>query len=162
MPKIREIQPKDDAQMKAILKFCLEEADLALPGTAYFDPQIGELAEYYARTAGSQYFVAVADDDDDQVLGGCGIGPVADFADICELQKLYLTPSARGQGLSKRLLAQSIDAAKSFGYRRLYVVTDTKLPIANKLYQAQGFTRLPHALADDPHDGCDTWYIKDL
>ena len=162
MPKIREIQPKDDVQMKAILKFCLEEADLALPGTAYFDPQIGELAEYYAGVARSKYFVAVADDDDDQVFGGCGIGPVADFADICELQKLYLTPSARGQGLSKRLLAQSIGAAKSFGYRRMYVVTDTKLPIANKLYQAQGFTRLPHALAGDPHDGCDTWYIKDI
>lgn len=48
MPVIRPIQPKDDAQMKAILQACLEEADLAKPGTAYYDPQIGALAEYYA------------------------------------------------------------------------------------------------------------------
>lgn len=146
--------------MKAILQRCLEEAHLALPGTAYFDPQIGELAEYYARTTRAQYFVAVADADDDKVLGGCGIGPVADFDDICELQKLYLTPSARGQGLSKQLLGRSIAAAKALGYHRMYVVTDTKLPIANKLYQTHGFNRLDRALADDPHDGCDTWYMK--
>lgn len=162
MPVIRPIQPKDDTQMKAILQACLEEADLAQPGTAYYDPQIGALAEYYARLPRAGYFVAVAADNDDLVLGGCGFGPVGPDAAICELQKLYLTPAARGQGLSKRLLARTMAAAQAAGYRQLYVVTDTKLPIANLLYQAQGFTRLAQPLAGDEHNGCDTWYLKSL
>lgn len=99
MPVIRPIQPKDDAQMKAILQACLEEADLAQPGTAYYDPQIGALAEYYAGLSHAGYFVAVAADHDDLVLGGCGYGPVGPEAGICELQKLYLTPAARARTL---------------------------------------------------------------
>lgn len=160
MPQIRPIAPRDDQQMKKILQQCLTEAGLNVPGTAYFDPQLDELAEYYARLERSAYWVVV--DAADRVLGGCGYGPVADFPAICELQKLYLAPAARGQGLSKVLVNKAMAAAKQSGYAQMYVVTDTKLPIANLLYQKMGFARLPQALADDPHDGCDTWYLKDL
>lgn len=146
--------------MKKILQQCLTDAGLNVPGTAYFDPQLDELAAYYAHLDRSAYWVVV--DEADQVLGGCGYGPVADFPAICELQKLYLAPAARGQGVSKVLVKKAMAAAKQTGYTQMYVVTDTKLPIANLLYQRLAFSPLAHPLADDPHDGCDTWYLTDL
>ncbi|MFD1431109.1 GNAT family N-acetyltransferase [Lacticaseibacillus yichunensis] len=157
---IRSMRPADNQAIKQILQQCLQDAGLAIPGTAFFDPQLDTLAEYYQRSPKSAYWVA--ENNAGKIVGGCGYGSVSADPSVAELQKLYLAPAARGQGLAKALLHLTEGAAKADGYRQLYVVTDTKLPVANVLYQHQGFTALPHALPGEPHDGCDTWYIKDL
>ena len=36
-----------------------------------------------------------------EVVGGVGIAPFNEQAQVCELQKLYLSPKAQGLGLSK-------------------------------------------------------------
>ncbi|WP_137597658.1 GNAT family N-acetyltransferase [Paucilactobacillus kaifaensis] len=159
MELIREMVPKDNNTMKSILQQCLRDAQLDKPGTAYFDPQLDELAQYYQQLTRAKYWVAV--DQNDQVVGGCGIGPVG-TTDVCELQKLYIAPDARGQGLSKRLIKLAIETATKFGYHQMYIVTDTKLPVANKLYQKLQFNQLEQPLDGDIHSGCDTWYLKAL
>lgn len=45
---IRPITPADDAAMAALIRRSLEDAGLDRPGTAYCDPQLDRLAEYYA------------------------------------------------------------------------------------------------------------------
>lgn len=159
MELIRTMEPKDNVAMKTILQQCLRDAKLDKPGTAYFDPQLDELAQYYQQLPRAKYWVAV--DQHDQVVGGCGIGPVGD-SDVCELQKLYIAPVARGHGLSKQFIQFAITAAVKFSYQQMYIVTDTKLPVANKLYQKLHFNRLAQPLDGDIHSGCDTWYLKSI
>lgn len=159
MELIREMKTEDNSTMKSILQQCLRDAQLDKPGTAYFDPQLDELAQYYQSLSRARYWVAV--DKHDRVVGGCGIGPVGD-SDVCELQKLYIAPEARGHGLSKRFIKLAVEEALKFSYQQMYIVTDTKLPIANKLYQKMRFHQLEQPLDGDIHSGCDTWYLKTL
>lgn len=57
---IRPITPADDATMAALIRRSLEDAGLARPGTAYCDPQLDRLAEYYAGLERpGAYWVAV-------------------------------------------------------------------------------------------------------
>lgn len=82
---IRPITPADDAAMAALIRRSLEDAGLARPGTAYCDPQLDRLAEYYAGLERpGAYWVAVerfgsrhgrGSGDDD---GGDGCDSVAD------------------------------------------------------------------------------------
>lgn len=160
METIREITPSDNLAMKEILQQCLRDAHLDRPGTAYFDPQLDELAQYYQALPRAKYWVAV--DEQNKVVGGCGIGPVAGADDTCELQKLYIDSAARGHGLSKQFIHLAVEHAQNFGYQRMYIVTDTKLPIANLLYQKMNFHPLAEPFDGDIHSGCDTWYIKDI
>ena len=44
--KIRQVQPKDDEFLFNLIRSCLEDADLNIPGTAYFDESIKKMSEF--------------------------------------------------------------------------------------------------------------------
>ena len=79
---IRPITPADDAAMAALIRRSLEDAGLARPGTAYCDPQLDRLAEYYAGLERpGTYWVAV------ERVGsrdGCGSGDDDGGGDDCD------------------------------------------------------------------------------
>ncbi|MEW4370383.1 GNAT family N-acetyltransferase [Paenibacillus kandeliae] len=156
---IREIQPKDNYAIEQIIKRSLESFQLNLPGTAYFDPQLSNLAEYYQQHDKAKYWVAV--NDHDEVLGGAGIGPFGQNPDVCELQKLYLTPAAQGQGIAKQLMQTTLSFAAEH-YTSCYLETFKALEAANNLYLKFGFRQLEEPFADTEHGACDAWYVKDL
>ncbi len=54
---IRPIEPKDNEAIERIIKQSLESFELNLPGTAYFDPQLRHLAEYYNSDPRIAYWV---------------------------------------------------------------------------------------------------------
>ena len=93
---MREIEAQDDAALAQIIRQALEAANLARPGTAYFDPELEHLSRYYQAAPDRGYVVAVSDDG--VVLGGAGYAPYAPAQQVAELQKVYLTPAARGRG----------------------------------------------------------------
>ena len=45
--RIREMEEKDNQKMEQIIKRSLESFNLDIPGTAYFDPQLSSLAQFY-------------------------------------------------------------------------------------------------------------------
>lgn len=47
--QIREIEEKDNHTMEQIIKRSLESFNLNIPGTAYFDPQLSSLAQFYKQ-----------------------------------------------------------------------------------------------------------------
>jgi putative acetyltransferase len=96
---IREIEERDNQTMEQIIKRSLESVDLNIPGTAYFDPQLSNLAQFYKEQSNAKYWVAV--NEQDEVVGGVGIALYNKEKGICELQKLYITPASQGRGLSK-------------------------------------------------------------
>lgn len=156
---IREIQAKDNAKIEKIIKESLESFQLDIPGTAYFDPQLANLTEFYQKENKAKYWVLV--NEDDEVLGGVGIAPFNEKEGICELQKLYIAPVAQGLGLSKKLMETALNFAKEH-YTHCYLETSTKLKVANLLYQKLGFELLEKPLEGSDHSAMDAWYIKKL
>jgi len=156
---IREIEEQDNRAMEKIIKRSLESFGLNIPGTAYFDPQLGSLEQYYKRIPLAKYWVLVTDQG--EIQGGVGIGPFGQNREICELQKLYLSPQAQGKGLSKQLMNVALDFAAAH-YRYCYLETFDKLAAANALYVKYGFRPLEQGLEESEHNACDAWYIKEL
>ncbi|KKI90856.1 GNAT family acetyltransferase [Bacillus sp. SA1-12] len=157
--QIREIEEKDNKAIEQIIKRSLESFDLNIPGTAYFDPQLSNLAQYYKQQSNAKYWVAV--NEQDIVVGGVGIAPFGEKQGICELQKLYITPEVHGMGLSKELMKEALDFAKEH-YTYCYLETLKKLRVANLLYIKLGFQQLEKAFDDSEHNAMDAWYIKKL
>lgn len=157
--KIREIQVKDNQALEHIIKRSLEDSNLDIPGTAYFDPQISYLFEFYQDRSNAAYWVIVNEEDD--VVGGAGIGPFPDNKDIGELQKLYISAKFQGLGLSKQLMSVALDFAKKH-YKFCYIETSHKLKVANLLYSKLGFKELEKPLDGSEHGTMDKWYMKEL
>jgi putative acetyltransferase len=60
-----------------------------------------------------------------------------------EIGKMAVAEASRGLGVGRKLLARVIGRAREMSAKRLYLETNTKLPNATHLYEAQGFVRLP-------------------
>ena len=156
---IRTIRPEDNKALANIIRQTLAEFKAHKPGTVYFDERTDHLYEEF-RVANSIYYVA---ETNGTIVGGSGIYPTENLpAGTCELVKLYLAPAGRGKGVGKLLLEKSIAAARSFGYKRIYLETMPELIIAIPLYEKYGFTYLPAAQGNSGHGGCDIWMIKEL
>jgi putative acetyltransferase len=76
---------------------------------------------------------------------GCGAvrplltGP----AGVAEIKRMYTTPVARGQGISRVLLARLEAEASALGYHRLQLETGYRQPEAIRLYETAGYHRIP-------------------
>ena len=103
----------------------------------------------------------MAEDEAGQIVGGTGIGPLPGVDGVCELQKMYCLPSARGAGLGRRLMEQALSFARE-RYRRCYLETLENMTGAHALYERSGFHRIDRPLTDTGHFCCDVIYIKDL
>ena len=121
--------------------------------------EVDDMAGAYAQP-GCAYFVV---ERDGRVCGGGGIAPLDDpEPGICELRKMYFLPELRGLGAGKALIGQCLDTARKLGYRRCYLETLTGMDAAQKLYEARGFARIPKALGNTGHFGCNRFYIREL
>ncbi|MBE9388644.1 GNAT family N-acetyltransferase [Vagococcus salmoninarum] len=156
---LREIQGTDNQQVKKLIQESLKSFNLAIPGTAYFDPQLGDLTSHYKNTPRSKYWVVV--ETNGQVLACGGYGPFGKQSAICELQKLYVSPLAQGKGLSRLLMNQIISQA-SQEYEGIYLETTKTLAVANLLYLKYGFKLLAEPLPGSEHGAMELWYLKEF
>ncbi|MBD3109296.1 GNAT family N-acetyltransferase [Bacillus sp. AGMB 02131] len=155
---IREMKKEDNAKVKEIIQNSLKSLGLDIPGTAYFDPQLNDLHQYYSSLEHANYWVA---EINGEVVGGMGIAPFNGHDEVCELQKLYLSPKAQGLGLSKKLMDVGLSFAAEH-YKECYLETMHELKTACILYEKYGFILLPEPLPGSEHSTMDAWYIKSL
>lgn len=158
--KIRSIQEQDDAGMAEIVRYNLEKYHLNIPGTAYFDPELDHLSQFYHADPEHRMYVVV-EDINGSIIGGVGIAEFEGIESCAELQKLYLADAAKGKGLGRRLLNFAEVSAKNKGYRYLYLETHSALKEAIHLYQKAGFEQIekPDCVK---HGTMDTFYWKKL
>lgn len=154
--EIREIEVRDNAEIQALIKQVLEEYGDAKPGTAYFDPELGSLAQFYAAKTCRKYWVVTAAG---RVVGGCGVAEF-DTQGTAELQKLYFLPEFRGLGLGKRLVNLCEEFARQAGFKSLYLETLSNMHEAVGLYQHLGFEPRSHPRGETEHPTCDIWLEK--
>lgn len=158
-PTIRLIEPNDDPFLAAIVRQNLADHQLALPGTAYFDPELDHLSSYYEQSHGNYFTVT---DATGTILGGGGFSAYDATAKIAELQKFYLSPAAKGQGLSYRLLKAIETSAKEMGYQQLYLETHHALSVALHVYQKSGYQEIEGPLQVGQHTTMDRFFVKRL
>ncbi len=156
---IREIQPGDNAAIAVIIRTALQEFGAARPGTVYYDATTDALYQLFQKE-GAAYFIAEHRGD---ILGGGGIYPSEGLpADTCELVKMYLQPQARGIGLGKKLIEQSLAFAQAAGYKNVYLETMPELKQALSTYAKFGFEYLEAPIGNTGHFGCDLWMLRKL
>ncbi len=154
---IRCIEPRDNEAVEKIIRSCLIEFGGDHEGTAWADPMLGRFSEVYSAES-SRYWVA--EDVGGKVVGGCGIGPL-DSEGLCELQKMYLLPEARGTGLAQKLMKLALEFASEH-YTRCYIETLENMTAAQRFYQHCGFVRIYDPPVRTEHYACGVRYIKEL
>jgi putative acetyltransferase len=156
-PCIRPIQPEDNAAMASIIRAVMTEFGASGEGYSIHDPEVDAMFDAYQHDRHAYYVLEIGQ----QVVGGGGIAPLkgAD-ASICELQKLYILPEARGKGLGQQLLATCIAFVESAGYSGIYLESTSRMIQAGKLYLQAGFSTIPSAMGKTGHDKCDRFYYK--
>lgn len=156
--KIREIQPKDNQEVANVVRKVLVEMGVPKIGTAYEDKSLDDMNAHY-DAEGMKYFVV---EENERLIGGSGIGPLTGEEGICELQKMYFLPEARGRGIGAEMMTTCLDFARAAGYEKCYLETLPYMEHARKLYARTGFESLERAMGDTGHYNCTMWMIKDL
>ena len=155
---IREIEEKDNKGVEAVIRACLIEFGANHEGTAWADSNLGRFSQIY-NSEGNQYWVV--ENESGQIVGGAGIGVLPGVEGICELQKMYCLPEARGTGASHALMDTALEYAKKY-YAKCYLETMGNMVAAQRFYEKYGFTRTYDMIAQTEHCACDVHYIKDL
>lgn len=152
---LREIEERDNDIIGQIVQRSLEEEGLKMPGTAYYDPYLFDLYDYYQKPD-RQYWVL---EKDGTVIGGIGVGPFDEKEKVGEIQKLYIIKGERGNGYAHQLIKKAMDFGTQH-YEALYIETFASLTDANHLYSKYGFEKLEAPLNGTEHSACDTWLIR--
>ena len=156
---IREIQKQDNVHIAAIVRNVLMEMGAPKVGTAYADPYLDSLFEVYAVPK-SIYFVV---ENNGKIIGGAGVKQLDNSDEnICELQKMYFLPEARGLGLGIKLMNLCLEKATEFGFDGCYIETMTYMEAAQKLYRKSGFEYLEQQIGNTGHNSCEVWMLKKL
>lgn len=157
--EIRPIEKKDNSAISKIIKTTLEEFDAAIEGTAYTDQETNAMFEAYTDKK-SIYYVAILNN---KIIGGCGINALKNGnSNICELQKMYISPKARGKKIGKKLILKCLEFAKKAGYESCYLETFPKMTDAINIYKKNGFQHIDKALGNTCHYSCNVWMLKEL
>ena len=157
--RIRPMHPDDEVSVAAIIRAVMPEFGADGPGFAIHDPEVDHMFQAYDHV-GAAYFVL---EEEGAVIGGAGVAPLkGGTADVCELQKMYFLPRARGRGLGEEMIRVCLAKARDLGYRACYLETLTGMESAQKLYARVGFRPICGPMGSTGHHGCDKWFILDL
>ncbi|WP_299117225.1 GNAT family N-acetyltransferase [uncultured Winogradskyella sp.] len=156
---IREIELRDNPKIAKAIRSVLIEFGVPKVGTAYEDKALDCMTETYDMPR-KVYFVV---EKGNEIIGGAGISPLNNYeGNVCELQKMYFMPEARGKGLGTKMMEKCLDFAKQAGFDKCYLETMPYMDDARKLYKKVGFEFIDKPMGDTGHYSCTVWMIKDL
>lgn len=155
--KIREIKPKDNQQVADVVRRVLVEMGVPKVGTAYEDKALDDMFSTYQNPR-MNYFVL---EDEGKIIGGAGIAPLTGLEEkVCELQKMYFLPEARGKGLGAQMMDTCLKFAKTQQFEQCYIETLPYMEDARKLYGRSGFKSLEAPMGETGHYNCTMWMIR--
>ncbi len=158
-PIIRLIEKKDNPQIAKVIRSVLEDFNVPKVGTAYADKSLDCMFETYQKPK-AVYFVV---EENDKIIGGAGIAQLDNFeGNICELQKMYFLPEARGRGVGAQMMEFCLAKASEFGFEKIYLETMEYMTHAQKLYNQAGFEYIDCSMGDTGHYSCPVHMIKTL
>lgn len=156
---IREIEAKDNPKISKVIRNVLIEMGVPKVGTAYEDEALDCMTETYNEPM-KAYFVI---ENGNKIIGGAGISPLDNYeGNVCELQKMYFMPEARGKGLGSEMMKKCLNFAKLAGFDHCYLETMPYMDDARKLYRKVGFKSITKPMGNTGHFSCNVWMLKDL
>ncbi|MEY4267804.1 MAG: hypothetical protein RIS90_2339 [Pseudomonadota bacterium] len=80
-----------------------------------------------------------------ELAGCCGLRPLdsSDYANACEMKRLYVRQGFRGTGIGRALAEACLDHARQAGYTSLLLDTLDDMESARALYEDLGFAEIP-------------------
>ena len=152
---IREIEPKDNIEIAAVVRSVFIELKAPTKGTAFEDKSLDDMYSTYQKER-SIYFVL---EHNEQIVGGGGISKLDNFEkNTCELQKMYFLPIARGKGLGSKMIELCLQKAKEFGLKNISVKIKGPGPGRESALRALNAIGLNVVSIEDvtplPHNGC--------
>lgn len=153
---IRDWVAGDRELAAGVVKTVLEEYGLGWEASCgnCSDQDAVEVEKYYQQTGGEFWVVETGG----TIVGTGGYHPIARGNNAVEIRKMYLLPTARGQGLGRFLLAQLEQAATDQGFGEVWVETATVLTEAVALYEKNDY----QPMGGVETDRCDRVYCKVL
>ena len=159
IPIIRLIERSDNPMIAQVIRKVLEDHDVPKVGTAYADKSLDIMFETYQKPK-TAYFVI---EQNGILLGGAGVAPLENYdGNVCELQKMYFLPQARGLGLGTQMMQFCVAKAREFKFEKIYLETMEYMVPAQKLYKSSGFKYIDGPLGDTGHFSCPVQMLKDL
>lgn len=156
---IRLIEKRDNAQIANVIRSVLEDFNVPKVGTAYADKSLDCMFETYQKPK-TAYFVV---EENGKIIGGAGVAQLDNFeGNVCELQKMYFLPEARGRGIGAQMMEFCLAKAREFGFENCYLETMEYMTHAQKLYKQAGFEYLECAMGDTGHYSCPVHMLKKL
>ncbi len=106
-----------------------------------FEAELQSLPGQYEAPSGLLLLALV----DGQVAGCVGFRalPDVDYANACEMKRLYVRPEFRRFGIGRILAQRLIDAAVQAGYSAMLLDTLDDMEAARGLYESLGFEAVP-------------------
>lgn len=158
-PIIRPIEKKDNTTVASLIRSVLIDFGVPKVGTAYADVSLDDMYSTYQKHDAA-YFVI---EEDGVIIGGGGVAQLDNYdGKVCELQKMYFLPEARGRGLGTKMLDICLKTAVQLGYEECYLETMSYMDAAQKLYKKYGFRILEGPMGDTGHYSCGVHMIKKL
>jgi putative acetyltransferase len=156
---IRKIEKKDNQAVAQLIRNVFDELNIPKVGTAYADSYLDFMYEEYNKPK-SVYFVV---ENEGKIIGSAGVAPLENEVEtICELQKMYFLPEARGLGIGSQMMKLCLQAAKDFGFEKCYLETMPFMHDAQKLYKKAGFEYVCSPMGSTGHVSCPVWMLKEL
>lgn len=143
--EIRTADAEDLAEARLLLREYAKAlgVDLCFQG---FDRELAELPGAYAPPRG-RFLLA---GPPGAALGCVALRPLG--RDVCEMKRLYVRPSARGDGLGRHLALAIFAVAREIGYERMRLDTLPQMGPAIALYRSLGFVEIA-PYTDNPVQG---------
>ncbi len=142
-PEIRLLTPDTPELIDATREILREYAaslqiDLCFQN---FEAELATLPGEYAAPSGQLLLAYVGD-----ALAGCGaLRALADvdYANACEMKRLYVRPAFRRFALGRALAERLLDEARRAGYSVMLLDTLDEMEAARELYSTLGFEEIP-------------------
>ena len=110
MAIIRPIETRDNNAVATCIRRVLVEFGVPKVGTAYEDASLEDMYGSYNRP-NAQYYVV---EEHNRIIGGAGIAQLDNYdGKVCELQKMYFLPEARGRGIGSQMIQKCFIRASS-------------------------------------------------
>jgi ribosomal protein S18 acetylase RimI-like enzyme len=106
-----------------------------------FELELAQLPGEYAAPQGA-LLLALVDGD----VAGCGAMrplPESDYANACEMKRLFVRPAFRHFGLGRMLAQALLDRGVQAGYSAMLLDTLDDMEAARGLYASLGFEEIP-------------------